>query len=111
MDVCSLSGRVTINPYPHHYSAAFASSILSTPHLHQRALRLRLPETFGRRYRISTFRAFDSECRRSTLSTGGNIVRVEPRSRGPNHPRTFWSKPISPFGLFAITAVTGVHIC
>jgi len=58
------------------------------------------PNCFERRYGISTFRVFDNEYLRSTLSTGGIVVRVEPCSRGPNHPRTFWSKPDSPFGLF-----------
>ena len=58
------------------------------------------PNCFGRRYGISTFRVFDNEYLRSTLSTGGIVVRVEPCWRGPNHPRTFWSKPDSPFGLF-----------
>ena len=68
------------------------------------------PNCSGRRYGISTFRVFDNEYLRSTLSTGGIVVRVGSRWRDPNHPRTFWSKPLSPFGLFAITAITRVHL-
>jgi len=32
-----------LNPYPSHYEAAFASSCISVPHLHQCALRFHLP--------------------------------------------------------------------
>ena len=45
----------SLNPYPPRYKAAFASSCISVPHLHQCALRFHLPETNVRRgYGVST---------------------------------------------------------
>lgn len=55
-EVCSLSGGVMLadrNPYPDHYSPAFAFSDLLYPHPRQRPLRLACPK--GRRYGLTVF--------------------------------------------------------
>jgi len=46
-------GGQILNPYPPHYRAAFAFSIILYPHLHQLTLRLTFP--FRARYGLTTF--------------------------------------------------------
>src|SRR5512137_2552996 len=70
-----------------------------SPTLRQPALRSACPMIMGEESGVTTFRLPDDRSRRPTLSTGGSAVRVGPRWRGPNHPRTFLVQAGQPFRL------------
>ena len=90
-----------LNPYPLHYSVAFASSILLFPHACRLALRLAFPG--GRRTGFP--------CSVSVTTNGGGAlcppVALLPMTRNGKVlvPATvpFWPKPASTFGLFSVT--------
>src|SRR5512134_660510 len=55
MDVSAVSGQA-IEPYPLHYRAAFASSILPPAHPRQRPSRVACPTNRGGNSRVTVFR-------------------------------------------------------
>jgi len=70
------------------------------------------PNVPGRKYGVSTFHVSDN-CM-DDLGPFCTPAALYPR-RGtvtsPDRLRTFWFKPVSPFGLLLLTARANVHLC
>src|SRR6266545_7855979 len=102
-EVCPLSRGVmlrTLNPYPSHYRTAFACSRLLYPPFHRLALRFafHVGRTTGLPCSASV-----PEWGRSALSAGSACGHEKRRTTSSPRLRTFWSKPVSAFGLLSIT--------
>ena len=112
-DVSTLTGQVmclmwaSTRIYPITGQRSLLPSSLPIPPT--ACLTVSLPK--GRRHGVITFRVFDIEYLRPTLSAGGGVARVGRSTIPPNHPLTFWSKPFSSFGLSMFTTVASVHLC
>ncbi len=91
------------NPYPNHYSPAFAFSGIPYPLVHRFTLAGDLPlpvETRGlTTFRTSTIPGGVRLC----LSAGGTTSAGGELAAPPTSPPAFWLKPLSLFGLLAIT--------
>ena len=78
MDVCTLTSRVISSLGSQPVSTPLQDGLRFfhhlSPYLLQHALRLACPR--GRRHEVTTFRVFDNEYLRPTLSAGGSIARV-----------------------------------
>jgi len=102
-EVCPLSRGVmlqTLNPYPSHYRTAFACSLLLYPPSHGLALRSAFHR--GRTTGLPCS-ASVPEWGRSALSAGSACGHEKRRTTSSTGLLTFWSKPLSAFGLSSIT--------
>lgn len=102
-EVCPLSRGVmllVLNSYSPHYRTTFAFSLLLYPPSHGLALRsaFRGGRTTGLPCSASV-----PEGGRSALSAGSACGHEKRRTTSSSGLRTFWSKPLSAFGLPSIT--------
>src|SRR5947208_15633258 len=102
-EVCPLSRGVmllVLNPYPPRYRAAFAFSLLLYPPSHGLALQsaFRWGRTTGLPCSASV-----PEWGSSALSAGSACGHEKRRTTSSTGLLTFWSKPLSAFGLPSIT--------
>jgi hypothetical protein len=113
-DACPLSGRVmylillSFNLYLPHYRTALASSVIC-PHT-SNSMPYGLPASKGEGMGL----ARSADLTTDTLGPLSLPVGVYPGRtvfKHPNHPLTFWFKPLSSFGLLSFTTVTSVHLC
>lgn len=90
-----------INPYPSHYRPAFAFSTFLYPHRQQHSLRFACPK--GQRYGLTVFHMSN----RGELGSAFSpvvVMSAQPQTeRELSNYIAFWLKPVSIFGLFAIT--------
>lgn len=107
MEVCPLARGILLllrNPYPPHYKAAFAFSILLYPQPYRFALRLTFPRELLREdYGLTTFRVSTDEWGRSRLFAGGSASATGDFVAPVLDHLPFWLKPLSTFGLFVVT--------
>ena len=107
VEVCPLSRgddvAVRLNPYPSHYSMAFAFSTLSCPHPCRLALRLTFP--CGRERglpRSPGLPGWGRHCLSAGVLCGCGWGPYTPNAKRI----PFWAKPLSIFGLFIVTTFT-----
>lgn len=89
------------NPYLLHYRAAFAFSTFLYPHHQQHSLRSACPA--GRRYGLTVFHVNNKSGLGSAFPPVV-VLSAQPKTgKGLSDYVAFWLKPVSIFGLFAIT--------
>jgi hypothetical protein len=90
-----------LNPYPVHYSPAFAFSILLCPQFYRLALRFTFPGGRTTGLPCSAYMPLDGL---GVCSFAGDFMSAcqQGGSRTASH-FTFWFKPLSIFGLFVLT--------
>ena len=109
LDVCSLSGRAQ-HPYPTRYKPAFASSSILSRSANRSPCGSPA-RAAGRLVGVSTFRFISSRGGRCLLSAGEHDDREGLPFWALSDSLTFWSKPISSFGLFSLDGrSTQVHV-
>src|SRR5262249_14364319 len=97
---------------PHPLPGPLQAGIRSPPRLFPAAPSARLAARFPSRggYGLTTLRRRNLAWVRPRLYAGGSSSAPEEfGAPGPGHV-PFWSRPVSTFGLFFVTALTAVHL-
>lgn len=92
LEVCSLSRRVNLVPYPCHYSKTFAFSSLLYPLVHRFALRLTVHRYYGDNWAYPVPPISQSGL--APAYSPGELSDVWGETRAPHpYPSPFWFRP------------------